>query len=214
MIIKYMGHSFFTFTMENGTVIATDPYGTFCQYPNRSIRADICTISHHHSDHDGLSSIQGAPLVLDQAGAYRTEADIRIKAIPTKHDDQHGALRGSNLFFVLEAEGLRIGHAGDLGHLVTAEQQKQIGPLDLLLLPVGGYYTLDAQTAFNVQKRLSPKVTIPMHYKTAYSKEMPIAEVDGYVALTGLHCTPMPLLRIAKEDVSERESVIVLAVEA
>lgn len=213
MIIRYEGHSFFTLYLENGAVVATDPYGDFYQYPKRGIRADICTVSHHHGDHDGLSCLAGDPVVVDEPGARKLDHGVRVIGVATKHDDKNGALRGNNTFFVIEAEGLRVGHAGDLGHILTPEQIREIGALDVLLLPVGGYYTIDAATALEVARALKPTVTIPMHYRTRFDPDMPIAPVQDFLALAKVSPEPMPLMRVAKADVCERPSICVLDVE-
>lgn len=147
MILKYYGHSFFTLTLENGSVIAFDPYGTLYEYPRRLLRADVCLISHHHYDHDGLSCLEAGAEVIDTPGEHKLACGASVVGVPTFHDGQGGALRGKNTFFIVEAEGLRVGHAGDLGHLPTRAQAAQIGRLDLLMLPVGGYYTIDAAQA-------------------------------------------------------------------
>lgn len=117
MILKYMGHSFFTLTLADGTRIALDPYGAFYQYPRRKLEADICLISHHHHDHDGVECISGETEIIDQPGVHQLAHGLRVMGIPTWHDGQSGSLRGPNLFFVIEAEGMRVGHAGDLGHV-------------------------------------------------------------------------------------------------
>lgn len=212
MILKYMGHSFFTLALENGTVIATDPYGDFYEYPKRLVRADICTVSHHHHDHDGVACLKEGVQVIDTAGCTHTESGVRVTGYPTFHDEKNGALRGNNLFFVIEAEGLRIGHAGDLGHALTRKQVEEIGKLDILLLPVGGYYTINAQTALAVRDVLRPRVTIPMHYRTPFDEQMPITGVEDFLAPIAAENTQMPLMRVVKEDISQRPSVVTMAV--
>lgn len=211
MILKYLGHSFFTLTLEDGTVIATDPYGDFYNYPKRLVKADICTVSHHHHDHDGMQCIEPGAKVVDQAGVHRME-NATFTGVRTCHDEKNGALRGENVFFVIEAEGLRVGHAGDLGHMPTRKQAEQIGALDILLLPVGGYYTIDAKTAQDVRSALRPKVTIPMHYRTAYDEEMPIAPLSDFLSLCGAEDAQAPLLRVVRQDISERPEVMTMAV--
>ena len=106
-----------------------------------------------------------------------------------------------------------MGHAGDLGHLPTRSQAVQIGRLDLLMLPVGGYYTIDAAQAMEVRRLLQPTVTVPMHYRTQYDPEMKIAPLADFLALSGAEDTQMPLLRAVKAEMGERPSVVTLAVQ-
>lgn len=213
MILKYYGHSFFTLTLENGSVIAFDPYGTLYEYPRRLLRADVCLISHHHYDHDGLSCLEAGEEVIDTPGEHKLACGASVVGVPTFHDGQGGALRGKNTFFIIEAEGLRVGHAGDLGHLPTRAQAAQIGRLDLLMLPVGGYYTIDAAQAMEVRRLLQPTVTVPMHYRTQYDPEMKIAPLADFLALSGAEDTQMPLLRAVKAEMGERPPVVTLAVQ-
>lgn len=213
MIIKYWGHAFFTLTLESGAVIACDPYGDFYHFPKRSLKADLCLMSHHHHDHDGVSSLQPGAKRVDQPGVLHPLDGVKVTGIPTWHDEKQGALRGPNTFYVIEAEGLRIGHAGDLGHVPDKQQVGKIGRLDVLLLPVGGYYTIDAATALEVCRLLQPTVTIPMHYRTSYDEEMPITPVQDFLALAKAEDTQMPLVRIVKQDVLERPAVITLAIQ-
>lgn len=212
MILRYLGHAFFKMTLDNGTVIAFDPYGSFYDFPKRSIKADVCLVSHHHHDHDGMECIPDGAQVIDTAGTHRVNGAV-ITGISTWHDDKQGALRGSNTFYVVEAEGLRIGHAGDLGHVPDAKQLKQIGRLDVLMLPVGGYYTIDSPTALEVCRLLQPTTVIPMHYRTKYDEEMPTTDLNAFLSLVKAEDTQMPLVRITKADVLERPQVITLAIE-
>lgn len=212
MILKYLGHAFFKMTLDNGTVIAFDPYGSFYDFPKRSIKADVCLVSHHHHDHDGMVCIPDGAHVIDTAGIHRVNGTV-ITGISTWHDDKQGALRGPNTFYVVEAEGLRIGHAGDLGHVPDAKQLKQIGRLDVLMLPVGGYYTIDSPTALEVCRLLQPITVIPMHYRTKYDEEMPTTDLNTFLSLVKAEDTQMPLVRITRADVLERPQVITLAIE-
>jgi len=214
MIIRYLGHAFFTLTLENGTVIAMDPYDELYQYPRRRILADVVTMSHHHYDHDGIAAITTECRSIDTAGIQNLHAlGAIITGIPTCHDHHQGAHRGNNLFFVVEAEGLRIGHAGDLGHLPTAEQLKAIGKLDILLLPVGGKYTVDAQEAVEVIQMLRPTVCIPMHYRTQYNPDMPVTSLEDFLMVAKSEVTTMPLMRATAGDMSERTPVVVLEIQ-
>ncbi len=212
MILKYFGHSFFTITLESGTVIALDPYGDFYGYPKREIVADVCLISHHHHDHDGMSSLAPGARVIDTAGLHRLD-DFSVTSVSAWHDARHGELRGPNLIHVVEAEGLRVAHAGDLGHLPDAAQLKQMGRVDVLLLPVGGYYTIDAETALEACRLIKPVTMIPMHYRTAFNEEMPIAPLDTFLRLAGAEDTQLPLARVAKADVRQRPPGLTMAIQ-
>ncbi len=212
MIIRYFGHAFFTLTLETGTTIAMDPYDELYQYPTRRIAADVVTMSHHHYDHDGIKAITGEHKAVDTAGVHAM-GDCLIKGVATWHDHHQGTHRGQNVFFVVEAEGLRIGHAGDLGHALTDEQLQQIGRLDILLLPVGGKYTVDAKEAELVRSQLKPTVCIPMHYRTEYNPEMPVTTVEAFLNAAGEATTEMPLMRATAGDMSQRNPVVVLEIE-
>ncbi|HRX09076.1 MAG TPA: MBL fold metallo-hydrolase, partial [Candidatus Limiplasma sp.] len=122
MVLRYYGHSLFTVTLQNGTVILTDPYNKFCRYPRRELDANIVTISHHHYDHDALEIVKGRPTVLDEAGYYLLPGDIIVTGVPTFHDNHTGSRRGQNIVFVIEAEGVRLVHLGDLGHFPDEAQ--------------------------------------------------------------------------------------------
>jgi len=127
--------------------------------------ADIVTVSHHHHDHGNVAVVKGNPEVVSRVG--RTKArGIEVKGIASYHDEVGGELRGNNIIFCFEVDGIRVCHLGDLGHLLDDKQVKEIGSVDILLIPVGGYYTIDAKAATEVCDQLKPKVIIPMHYKT------------------------------------------------
>jgi len=212
MILRYLGHAFFTITLESGRVIAFDPYGSFYDYPERSVKADVCLVSHHHHDHDGMECIQPGAQVIDTVGEHKPVEGVAVRSVATWHDDRQGALRGSNLIHIVEAEGLRIAHAGDLGHLPDAQQVKKIGKIDVLLVPVGGYYTIDAAAALELCRLLQPTCAIPMHYRTDYNPDMPVATIQDFLELAKAEDARMPLIRLAKADMLERPAVVTLAI--
>lgn len=211
MILRYYGHSFFTAELASGKTVAMDPYGELYQFPARKVAADITLISHSHFDHCGKESIIGPTRYVEAAGKTRID-EVRITGVPTFHDDAQGQKRGENLFFVIEAEGLRIGHAGDLGQVLSDGQLTQIGRLDVLLMPVGGFYTTSLDDTLHNIRRLQPRVTIPMHYRTQYNPEMPIAPLAEFLDAVGAQDTQMPLLRITAQDISERPACLTLQI--
>jgi L-ascorbate metabolism protein UlaG (beta-lactamase superfamily) len=179
MKIKYLAHAAFLITSDAGVSIVTDPYTTSPGLKHGAIQetADIVTVSHEHGDHNNVGVVRGNPKVV-RAGAEIK--GIKIRAIPVAHDDRGGSQRGQNTIFCFEVDGLNVCHAGDLGHALTEAQVKAIGKVDVLMLPVGGFFTIDAKTATKVGEQLKPRVIIPMHFKTE-KLDFPIAGVDEFI---------------------------------
>ena len=167
MKIKFLGHAAFLISSDKGVRIITDPYETGPDLTYREITesADIVTVSHGHSDHGNAAGVRGNPEVVRGTGRSVAKG-IEVKGIVSYHDDAKGRLRGNNTIFCFEVDGIRVCHLGDLGHLLEEKQVREIGGVDILLVPVGGYYTIDAKAATQVCNQLKPKVIMPMHYKT------------------------------------------------
>jgi L-ascorbate metabolism protein UlaG (beta-lactamase superfamily) len=181
MKIRYLGHSAFAITSDRGVKIITDPYGTSPDLTYREITgpADIVTVSHDHFDHCNVAPVRGNPQVLRKAGSS-TARGISFRGISSYHDEEGGRLRGGNIIFCFELDGIKLCHLGDLGHLLDDEQLAEIGTVDIVFIPVGGSYTIDAKAATEVCNQLKPKVIIPMHYRT--NKGLPsIAGVDEFL---------------------------------
>ncbi|MBA7505285.1 hypothetical protein ES706_03951 [subsurface metagenome] len=179
MKIKWLGHSAFMVTSDTGIKILTDPYvtGGDLRYGEIKESADIVTVSHNHTDHNNVAAVGGNPQVVK--GTARIKG-IEFKGIPTYHDDAGGKKRGDNTMLCFEVDGVRVCHLGDLGHQLSDMQVAELGRIDILLIPVGGFYTIDAKVATEVCSRLKPKVIIPMHYKTDKCG-FPIAGVDEFL---------------------------------
>jgi len=180
MKIKWLGHASFLITSDSGVRIITDPYE-----PNDRLRygeikesAEIVTVSHDHSDHGNVAAVKGNPQVVK--GDAEVEG-IKFKGIPTFHDAAGGKERGKNTIFCFEVDGVKVCHLGDLGHELTAGQVAQTGAVDVLLLPVGGFYTIDASVASRVVEQLKPKAVIPMHFKNKKCG-FPIAGVEEFLS--------------------------------
>jgi L-ascorbate metabolism protein UlaG (beta-lactamase superfamily) len=175
--LQWLGHSTFLITSSKGTRLLLDPLNAGTGYSVAPVAGvDAVLVTHEHADHNNVGLATGSPIVLrgvSNAGwnaIDQTVNDIRVYSLspvnPVYHDSQQGAQRGRNTIFVLEVDGLRLAHLGDLGHSLTPEAVKAIGPLDVVLIPTGGYYTIDAAAATLVVGQLNPRVVIPMHYQT------------------------------------------------
>jgi L-ascorbate metabolism protein UlaG (beta-lactamase superfamily) len=180
MKIKWLGHASFLITAENGTKIITDPYGDYpgLSYAPISETADIVVVSHDHGDHSG-GKIKGNPKQVVGAGSKKI-GTIEFKGINTYHDTSKGSQRGRNTIFCFAVDGVRICHLGDLGHQLSKAEVAEIGQVDVLLIPVGGFYTIDAATASAVCEQIKPRVIIPMHYKNDKCG-FPIAGVEDFL---------------------------------
>lgn len=182
MDIKWYGHSCFLITADAGTRILTDPYDPSVGYPMHKIACDAVTASHAHFDHAYFDMCAGEPVRITEPGKYEV-GEIAILGVSTYHDADGGVRRGKNIVFVYEIEGMRVVHAGDLGEIPNEETLARIGPADVLLVPVGGYYTIDHNGARELANKLRPKVVIPMHYKTnAVDERFQISDLTPFLS--------------------------------
>lgn len=188
MEIRFYGHAMFGLT-AGGTTIVIDPFNDDVGYPRPDVEPDAVVTSHEHSDHGSVELIRGRPRVLrGLADEGRTWAaldarvgPVHITGVPTYHDTEQGRARGKNAVAVIEVEGLRIAHLGDLGHVLTPQQVSAIGQVDVLMIPVGGHFTIGPAQADQVIAQLKPRVVIPMHYKTAVNDSWPIRRLDDFL---------------------------------
>ena len=181
MKFQALGHACFAVTTKEGTTVLFDPFEEGIGYPVPRIRADIVCLGHDHYDHNNAAAAEGSPQIL-RTTAEVCEKDVRIFGVPCFHDDAHGALRGENIIFLMEADGMRIAHMGDVGHMLSKEQIAAIGPIDALMIPVGGTFTVDADAAAELVRTIHPRVTIPMHYQTArLTLGKPLAPLSDFI---------------------------------
>jgi L-ascorbate metabolism protein UlaG (beta-lactamase superfamily) len=182
--IKWLGHSCFLLTSEAGTKVLTDPFDNQVGYSPPAVEADIVTTSHNHFDHNHIQIVKGDFKHISQSGEYEHNG-VGIKGVKTFHDEVQGAKRGVNMIYIFDMDSLRVCHCGDLGHIPSQEQAAEIGPIDILLIPVGGTFTVNANKAMEVVKLLKPAVTVPMHYKTP-ALGFNIDGVDKFLAAAGI----------------------------
>ena len=168
MKITYLAHASFKIVTESGLRILTDPYeaGSFngaVKYAPIREEADVVLKSHDHADHNAVKGLPGKPVVLDKSGEVK---GVRFEAVPTFHDAEKGKLRGRNTAFRFTADGVSVAFLGDLGHELDKDQVAKLKPVHVLLVPVGGFFTIDAAQAARVADALEALVIVPMHYKT------------------------------------------------
>lgn len=174
MDIKWYGHSCFLITDKAGVRLLCDPPDAKVGYAIPKIACDAVTSSHAHRDHNNFDLAAGNPVRITEPSVYQV-GDMRITGVQTYHDDAQGEKRGGNIVFIVEADGMRLVHAGDIGAMPDEQTLAEIGLADVLFVPVGGVYTIDAAGARKLANLLKPKVVIPMHYKT----EAISFELDG-----------------------------------
>jgi L-ascorbate metabolism protein UlaG (beta-lactamase superfamily) len=193
--LTWYGQSTFVLSTSTGLKALLDPASSSTGYNIPKLDGiDLVTVSHEHSDHNDVSLATGSPVVLrglaagDWAKIDQTVKSVRVRTVGVYHDDTQGSKRGKNAIFIFDVDGLRLAHLGDLGHPLSPEQIKDVGPVDVILIPVGGFYTIDAKATVEVVNQLNPKIVVPMHYKTAdlaASLASVLAPVDDFVKAMG-----------------------------
>jgi L-ascorbate metabolism protein UlaG (beta-lactamase superfamily) len=207
--IRWLGHACFLITSARGTRILTDPFDETVGYVVPAVEADFVTVSHEHFDHNAVGNVKGKPKVVRGAGAHSL-GDVSARGIDTFHDGVKGAKRGPNTVFVLNVDGMSVCHLGDLGHVLEPAHLSAIGRVDVLLVPVGGTYTIDPAAAAKVVEQIDPRVVIPMHYKTD-ATSFPIVGVDEFLRkMGGGRRIGGTTVEITKEDLTGTKKVYVL----
>ncbi len=184
MKIKWYGHAAFLITSDQGTKFIIDPYepggfGGQLSYGKIKDQADFVLVTHDHADHNYVKDLPGSPQVVKGTGP-KTLKGISIKGVATFHDPSKGNERGPNTVFTFNVDKIQVCHLGDLGHLLSDKELAEIGSVDILLIPVGGYFTIDPKEATRVAEQIKPKVVIPMHFKTEKCG-FPIAPVEDFL---------------------------------
>lgn len=210
MKIRYLGHSCFEFTESTGTTIVTDPYGDV-GFSMPKTHADAVTVSHSHYDHNNVKAVDGNPVIFDREGQYEI-GGVDLTAIKSYHDNESGKERGENLIFKFRMDGVEVCHLGDLGEECSSSLIEALLPIHVLLIPVGGNYTIDAQQAKEYVDRIMPSYVIPMHYKTK-GLNIDVEKADDFIDLFDeedveeLECSELELFR---DDVTEEQTKLIL----
>lgn len=211
MKIEYLGHSCFKLTESTGTSVVCDPFGEEVGYDLPEITADAVTVSHHHFDHDNIKAVRGAATVIDAEGSYELPG-VDIDGLKSFHDDAGGANRGGNVIFKFRMDGIDVCHLGDLGEECTSDLIDRILPVNVLMIPVGGNYTIDAEMAKEYVDRIMPDIVIPMHYREKGCK-IDIDKVDDFIDLfeeDTVEEVESSELELMRSDLSGDTKVIVL----
>lgn len=178
MKITWHGHS--CFEVHDGLTVITDPHdGKSIGIKPPSAKADVCLISHEHFDHNCPRILRGEPAIIRDPGE-RTVRGLKVFGLPTFHDTNEGAKRGRNIVYKFEMDGMTFCHCGDLGHLLSEEQIKVLGPIDVLFVPVGGVFTIDGAAARRLVDLMGPKIAVPMHFRFG-GLSISISTVDPFL---------------------------------
>jgi L-ascorbate metabolism protein UlaG (beta-lactamase superfamily) len=180
--IKYLAHSSFQIKSAKGIKIITDPYtpSKLLDYSPISESADIVTVSSERADSNNIGAVNGQPVIIRETG-IKSIKGIDFEGIASALGDPDGAQPDQNTIFVFTVDGIRFCHLGDLGLGLSPEQISRIGRVDVLFIPVGGYDTIDAQTATEIVNILKPVIAIPMHYQTRRSESLPFSPVEDFL---------------------------------
>lgn len=188
MKLTYYGHSCFVLEAD-GTSILIDPFNPEVGYPLPTVAPTAVVVSHEHQDHNNVQAATGTPRVIrglreggkEWAEVRERVGPVAITTVHVYHDDARGAKRGKNAMLIFDVEGMRVIHTGDLAHTLSPEHIAAVAHVDVLMIPVGGHFTIGPQQADAVIGQLKPRITIPMHYKTAVNADWPIGTIDDFV---------------------------------
>lgn len=212
MQIKYLGHASFLIKTKDAKVV-TDPFdGQMVGLKFPKIESDIVTVSHHHQDHDRANLVAGNPLVVDWPGEYE-KMGVRVFGYKSFHDKSQGKERGENILFKIDAENITILHCGDMGVVPDQTLLDEVGEVDILMVPVGGYYTIDSKDAAEVVRKIEPSLVVPMHYNSPQLNQKTFEKLTGlpeFLKQFGSESLPaVDQLVVKKEDLIDEEIKIV-----
>lgn len=215
MIISWFGQSCFRIEAKEGpstgsgqVSILIDPFSKEIGLKPPKIKDDIVIVSHNHYDHNSVEEIAPETFLINIPGEYERNG-IYIRGIQSFHDKSEGKERGLNTIFIIKAEEITVCHLGDLGHELTDKQIEEIGDVDILMVPVGGKYTIDYKEAIETISQIEPKIIIPMHYKVKDLK-IDIDGADKFVKELGLTPEKVDKYKTAKKLLPTEEMKLVM----
>lgn len=202
MNIQYLGQSCFLIKTKNSTIII-DPYSSEIgkKLPKQDA-IDLALITHHHADHNDLSNVNDGYFLIDGVGEYDVK-NVTVTGITSYHDKKKGQERGLNTIYAIESEGINLCHLGDLGVILEEEQIEKIGSVDILFIPVGGKYTINASDAVKVISQIEPFIVIPMHYDLGFNSSLGLDKLDNFLKEMGTDVPSVKSLKVGKEEFSD-----------
>jgi L-ascorbate metabolism protein UlaG (beta-lactamase superfamily) len=207
--ITYYGQSLFVVESASGIQIGIDPYNKFTKPNLPDVTADIVLITHSHPDHSNVSLFKGSPEVLKSPGITNLKG-INIEGIQVYHDNLKGFLRGKNIIFKFEVDDIVFAHLGDIGHIPSDDVINKLLDVDVLMIPVGGAFTIDYKKAYEIINNFNPKVVIPMHYREQNSKIKFLDTIDNFLSLVNDYKMLEYSVSISKDKLPENTEVWVL----
>ncbi len=209
MDIKWLGHSCFLLKGNKVTLVC-DPFSAEVGLKVPNVQADIITVTHDHFDHNNVAAISGQPFIVKGPGEYEVK-EVFINGIPSFHDASGGKERGENTIYVIEIDGFRICHLGDLGHKLTDAQLSAIENIDVLLIPVGGKVTLNAKEASEVVEQIEPRIVVPMHYNVKGLRMEGLAGVEEFAKEMGVkEIKPQTTLKLKHDQLPQDKTEVVI----
>lgn len=212
MTINWYGHSCFKISNQGGHLtLIIDPFDKSIGLTPPRGTADIVLVSHNHHDHNNIKSIAGKPFIVDGPGEYEVKG-VSINGIASYHDNKKGEERGVNTIYLIEMDKIKICHLGDFGQEKLSDSQLEaIGNVDVLVIPVGGKYTIDALEAAKIAKQIEPHLIIPMHYKISGLSIDGLDSADGFLKEMGVEKKVIvDKLTLKGKDLSTKEMEVVL----
>ena len=214
MTIIWHGQACFTLQSADQKVVV-DPFNDDIGLKVPALQGQMVLVTHDHTDHNNITAVSGDPFVIDGAGEYEKQ-EVQVVGIDSYHDDKQGETRGMNTIYKITMESVRVVHLGDLGQTeLSNEQVEQLGEVDVLLIPVGGVYTIDGKDAISIVHQIQPSVVIPMHYKVG-SLTIPLNTAENFLAEMGAkEVEPQDKFTLKKRATAEedaRTEVVVLKI--
>jgi len=208
MTITWFGQSCFRIESKEGSILI-DPFSKELGLRPPKIKDDIVLVTHAHWDHNNIEGANEESLLITNPGEYERKG-ISVRGIISYHDNTQGSERGYNTIYVIRAEEMTICHLGDLGQQVLSDTQvEEIGDVDVLLVPVGGVYTIDHKEAVHVISQIEPKIIVPMHYKVP-GLSVELESVEKFIKEAGLSAERVEKIKIAKKTLPVEETKLMI----